>query len=72
MVQAWGRPGLGAEGDREPSAYLVGLTVWREMQTGKQAITNPLDEGDWLGDASEGKGVVLKNVGTLCNSFNID
>lgn len=71
MVRAWGRPGLGAEGDREPSACLVGLTVWREMQTGKHAVTNQLDEGDWLGDASGEKGV-LSNVGTLCNSFNID
>lgn len=71
MVRAWGRPGLGVERDREPSACLVGLTVWRAMQTGKDAVTNQLDEGDWLGDASGEKGV-LNNVGTLCNSFNID
>lgn len=40
MVQAWDSPGPAGERDHEPSACLVGLTVWREMQTGKQAIAD--------------------------------
>lgn len=51
------------------------LASWGSQSGGRckqgNAITDQLDEGDWLGDASGGKGV-LNNVGTLCNSFNID
>lgn len=61
MVQARGCRGLGVPRDPEPSACLVGLTVWREMQTGETATTDELDEGDRPADASGGKGV-LNNV----------
>lgn len=60
MVQAWGRPGPAGERDHEPSACLVGLTVWREMQIEKQAIADHPDRGDRPEDSIGGKLFLIK------------
>lgn len=48
------------------------LASWGSQSGGRckqgNAVTDQLDDGDWLGDASGGKGV-LNIVGTLSNSF---
>lgn len=56
-------PGVGPPGSRSAASPALASwgTDWREMQTGKTATTDQLDEGDRPADASAGKGV-LNNV----------